>query len=87
MNIQTAAGDANVGFYFLPPILHDPYFLAGFTIVATIALILKGYSLWHAAQKKQRNWFIALLIINSLGILEIVYLYKQGLIGNTRKRA
>ncbi|MDP3888700.1 MAG: DUF5652 family protein [bacterium] len=34
----------------------------------------KGMALWHSAQNKQRNWFIGLLVINTLGILEILYL-------------
>ena len=38
-------------------------------------LYWKGRSLWKAAQAGDRNWFIALLIINTLGILEILYIY------------
>lgn len=37
-------------------------------------LILKGFALWNAARAEQTGWFIALLVINSLGILEIIYL-------------
>ena len=36
--------------------------------------ILKGVSLWHAGKNKQKGWFVALLIINSLGLLPIIYL-------------
>ena len=43
-------------------------------IVALWTVILKGYALWHAARGNQKWWFIALLVINTLGILEIVYL-------------
>ena len=46
-------------------------------IVIAIVLwtvVLKGYALWHAARGSQKWWFIALLVINTLGILEIVYL-------------
>jgi hypothetical protein len=35
----------------------------------------KGLALWKAAGLKQKNWFIALLVISSLGILEILYLF------------
>lgn len=46
-----------------------------FLILAVIwTIVLKGFALWHAARGGQRNWFIALLIINTLGILEIIYL-------------
>ena len=37
-------------------------------------VILKGYALWNAARNTQKWWFIALLVINTLGILEIIYL-------------
>jgi hypothetical protein len=41
-------------------------------IIWTIAI--KGYSLWHAARNDQKAWFATLLIINTLGLLELVYL-------------
>lgn len=37
-------------------------------------LVWKGISLWKAARNGQKNWFIALMIINSVGILPILYL-------------
>jgi len=43
-------------------------------VVAVWTAIIKGYALWHAARNSQKKWFIALLVINTLGILEIVYL-------------
>ena len=38
-------------------------------------IVWKGLALWTAARKGARWWFIALLIINTLGILEILYIY------------
>lgn len=38
-------------------------------------LYWRGMALWRAAQTKNRNWFIVLLVINSAGILPIIYLY------------
>lgn len=43
-------------------------------VIALWTIVLKGYSLWYAARNSQRNWFIALLVVNTFGILEIVYL-------------
>lgn len=43
-------------------------------LAALWTLAIKGYALWHAARAGQKEWFIALLIINTLGILEIIYL-------------
>jgi methionyl-tRNA synthetase len=37
-------------------------------------IILKGFSLWYAARGSQKWWFFFLLIFNTLGILEIIYL-------------
>lgn len=39
-----------------------------------LELILKGFALWKAAREKQLYWFIALLVINSAGILPALYL-------------
>ena len=43
-------------------------------IVVLWTIVLKGYALWNAARAGQKKWFIALLIINTVGILEIIYL-------------
>lgn len=41
-------------------------------------LAWKGWSLWIAARNKHKLWFIALLIVNTLGILEIIYIFAVG---------
>jgi len=38
-------------------------------------LICKGIALWQAARNKQLGWYIAILIINTVGILPLVYIY------------
>lgn len=35
----------------------------------------KGVALWKSAHNKQMGWFIALLILNTLAILEIIYIF------------
>jgi uncharacterized membrane protein YiaA len=35
----------------------------------------KGVALWKAARQNDKGWFIALLIINTLGLLEILYIF------------
>ena len=37
-------------------------------------IIWKLLALWQAARRSQKVWFVALFIINTLGILEIIYL-------------
>jgi len=35
----------------------------------------KGLALWHAARRGEGWWFIALLVLNTVGIFEIIYLF------------
>lgn len=46
-----------------------------FVPIAIAVLILKGIALWKAAKQEQKGWFIALMIFQTLGILELVYLF------------
>ena len=39
------------------------------------ALVWKGIALWKAARHNQKWWFIPLLVINTLGLLEILYIF------------
>ncbi len=43
-------------------------------VIVVWSLFWKGIALWHAAIYRQKSWFFFLLIINTLGIVEIVYL-------------
>jgi len=46
-----------------------------FFLIIIWTFFWKGYSLWTSAKNKQKGWFIALLIINTFGILEIIYIF------------
>lgn len=35
----------------------------------------KGVALWKAARSSAQNWFIALLLFNTLAILDILYIF------------
>lgn len=39
------------------------------------SLTWKGFALWKASRNSQKKWFIALLILNTFGILEIIYIF------------
>ena len=49
--------------------------ILGFLILMVWSLYWKGRALWHAARKGDKVWFVALLVVNTVGILEILYLY------------
>jgi|GEM_PF-944645 len=46
-----------------------------FIIISVWTLIWKGFALWKSCKKNHCIWFIILLIINTIGILEILYIY------------
>ena len=35
----------------------------------------KGVALWRAAKNSQKKWFVVLLMVNTLAILEIIYIF------------
>ncbi len=37
-------------------------------------LIWKGVALWYAARNNQRAWYVFILILNTVGILPILYI-------------
>jgi len=51
-----------------------PEFQIIFTVLLVWEMVWKGRGLWFAARNGQKKWFVVLLIINSIGILPIVYL-------------
>jgi len=46
-----------------------------FMLLLVWSLVWKGCALWRAARASAKWWFVALLIINTFGILEILYLF------------
>ena len=49
-------------------------FFAIIAILVIWSLVWKGLALWTASRRNEKGWFIALLILNTCGILEIIYL-------------
>ena len=44
-------------------------------LILVWSLPWKGYALWTAAKRGHKIWFVALLVLNTLAILDIVYLF------------
>ena len=49
--------------------------LAGIVLLIIWELVWKGIALWHAARMGKTVWFIALLLVNSVGILPLFFLW------------
>lgn len=43
-------------------------------VLAAWTLFWKGAALWYAARKKDKFWFVVILLVNTLGALEVFYL-------------
>lgn len=39
------------------------------------SIFWKGLALWHSGRRGEPWWFVILLIVNTAGILEIIYLF------------
>jgi hypothetical protein len=44
-------------------------------ILLAWTLVWKGLALWRSARLDQKYWFVALLVVNTFGLLEIAYLF------------
>jgi methionyl-tRNA synthetase len=54
-----------------PAPLNNPALL---TIFLIWSLVWKGLALWYSARRGQTVWYVAMLILNTVGLLEIIYL-------------
>lgn len=44
-------------------------------ILVLWSLFWKGRALWKSSRNNQKYWFVVLLFVNTMGILEIAYIY------------
>ena len=61
------------------------YWLVGLLMLWTLPW--KGWALWRAAQRKEKAWFVALLVLNTVGLLEILYVFVFSKEGDKAKTA
>jgi len=45
-----------------------------FSVILLWSVFWKGLALWSAARNKQKYWFVVLLVVNTIGLLEILFL-------------
>lgn len=78
--------------YFLqgPGALFGGALFAGFGFIFALLLvwsiIWKGIALWKAARLTHKWWFIIMLIVNTAGILEILYIYVFSKMGQNQNQ-
>lgn len=49
----------------------NPWLIA---LIVIWSMFWKAFALWYSARGNQKIWFVALLLINTVGLLEIIYL-------------
>lgn len=52
-------------------LMANPFFI----LLLIWDLVWKGLGLWKAAKNNSKYWFVAMLVINSAGLIPIIYLY------------
>ena len=57
-----------------------------FYLIVIWGVVWKGLALWRSARNKHLVWFIFILIVNSVGILPIIYLLIHGRKRKRRKK-
>jgi len=61
--------------------MYQPFPLSALTSLVAIILVLwvipwKIYAVWMAVKNGHKKWFVALLLLNTLAILELIYIFK-----------
>lgn len=46
-----------------------------FVLLMIWQLVWKGLALWKAGKRQDKVWFVILFLLNTLGILDIIYLF------------
>jgi len=53
----------------------SPIWVTLFSLAVAWSAVWKGIALWRAGRNGSLTWFIVLLLVNTLGILEIIYIF------------
>lgn len=53
---------------------HPGIMVFGIILITIWSLVWKGLGLWFSGKNQQKGWFIAMLILNTAGLLPIIYL-------------
>lgn len=59
---------------YLNTIFQGPWFY----LIVVWSLVWKGLALWRAAKNDSKIWYVVLLVLNTAGILEILYYFVFG---------
>ncbi len=69
---------------FLPEFLEGPLGVVFIVVASVWSLVWKAVALYKAGKLRHKGWFAALFFVNTLGILEILYI---AVFSKTERRA
>ncbi len=59
--------------------MNNPNWVSGLSSILPLilvwSLVWKSLALWHSGRRGQVWWFVVLVVVNTIGILEIIYLF------------
>ncbi|MGD0577140.1 MAG: DUF5652 family protein [Candidatus Staskawiczbacteria bacterium] len=58
----------------LAHLLNNPVYAVLFGVLMIWSLVWKGFALWKSARNSQSVWYVVMLVVNTVGILEIIYI-------------
>jgi hypothetical protein len=58
--------------------VYSTTFIIGLILLSIWSMIWKGLALWKAARREDKTWYVVMLILNTAGILEIIYYFFVG---------
>jgi len=67
-------------------LLSNPSYAPIFLALLAWMLAWKGVALWKSVKNNHKIWFVAFLVVNTFGILEIVYLFYFSAASNNREK-
>lgn len=44
-------------------------------LITIWSIFWKGLALWHTVKRGEKKWFVVILVLNTFGILELIYLF------------
>lgn len=53
----------------------NPKTLQILILLSLVTLPFKALALWKSARRERKGWFVALLVFNTFGILDIIYYF------------
>jgi len=54
---------------------NNPWMVALIAVLGVWAAVWKGLALWKAAKNGSKIWYVVMLVVNTVGILEIIYIF------------